>query len=159
MKRPAAVPTAAFMLALVLTSVVAAPPALATGQQTFAAQCSMCHQPDGAGLPGSFPRLKGRIAAIAGSPEARSYPIMVLLHGLYGPITVDGQQISGLMPPVGGQLNDQAVAEVLAMQRELGIDVYSDGEMRRVDVLHGADVAAAVAGIPARRPEHIGGDA
>ena len=138
-------------VALAITvATMAAPPALATGQQTFAAQCSMCHQPDGAGLPGRFPRLKGRIAAIAGSPEARSYPIMVLLHGLYGPITVDGQQISGLMPPVGGQLNDQAVAEVLNHVVSLGkpakkVAPFTAAEVAAVragDHMSGSDIAA-----------------
>ena len=53
--------------------------ALATGPQTFSAQCSMCHQPNGAGLPGSFPRLAGRVPVIAGSPGGRRYLAMVLL--------------------------------------------------------------------------------
>ncbi|MEN2790557.1 cytochrome c [Sphingomonas oligophenolica] len=87
-------------------------PALATGQQTFAAQCSMCHQPNGAGLPGSFPRLAGRVPVIAGSTGGRRYLAMVLLYGLYGPITVDGKRISGLMPSMAS-LSDQAIADVL----------------------------------------------
>lgn len=96
------------LAALVLTPM----PALATGQQTFSAQCSMCHQPNGAGLPGSFPRLAGRVPVIAGSPAGRRYLAMVLLYGLYGPIMVDGVRINGLMPSMTS-LNDQAIADVL----------------------------------------------
>jgi len=84
----------------------------ASGQATFSAQCSMCHQPDGAGLPGSFPRLAGRVPEIAGSPDGRRYLAMVLLYGMYGSITVDGKSISGLMP-AAATLSDQAVADVL----------------------------------------------
>ena len=72
--------------------------AQATGPQTFANRCSMCHQPSGAGLPGQFPRLNGRVAQIATSPEGRRYLAMVLLYGIYGPITVDDRKITGLMP-------------------------------------------------------------
>lgn len=97
----------------IATLVLAVPvPALATGPQTYSAQCSMCHQPSGAGLPGSFPRLAGRVPVIAGSPAGRRYLAMVLLHGLYGPITVDGKRVSGLMPSMAS-LSDQAVADVL----------------------------------------------
>lgn len=84
----------------------------ATGPQTFSTRCSMCHQPDGAGLPGSFPRLAGRVPVIARSPDGRRYLAMVLLYGLYGPITVDGKPISGLMPSMGS-LDDQGIADVL----------------------------------------------
>jgi len=87
---------------------VAAP----TGQQTFAAQCSLCHQPDGAGLAGQFPRLAGRVPAIASKPDGRRYLAMVLLYGLYGAINIDGKPINGMMPSVGS-LSDQAVADVL----------------------------------------------
>lgn len=100
-------------LALAVFAVVAMPvPALATGQQTFSGQCSMCHQPNGAGLPGAFPRLAGRVPVIARSPDGRRYLAMVLLYGLYGPITVDGKAISGMMPSMAA-LPDQAIADVL----------------------------------------------
>jgi len=97
---------------LAIACLAVSPSARASGPQTFGAQCSMCHQPSGAGLPGSFPRLAGRTPVMAGSPEGRRYLAMVLLYGLYGPISVDGKQISGLMPTMGS-LSDQAIAEVL----------------------------------------------
>lgn len=86
--------------------------ATATGPQTYATRCSMCHQPSGAGLPGSFPRLAGRVPVIARSADGRRYLAMVLLYGLYGPITVDGKPVSGLMPSMAS-LTDQAIADVL----------------------------------------------
>lgn len=86
--------------------------AQATGPQTFANRCSMCHQPSGAGLPGQFPRLNGRVAQIATSPEGRRYLAMVLLYGIYGPITVDDKKITGLMPGMG-TMSDQDIADVL----------------------------------------------
>lgn len=85
---------------------------MAAGPQTFASRCSMCHQPSGAGLPGQFPRLSGRVSQIATSTDGRRYLAMVLLYGIYGPITVDDRKITGLMPGMG-TLSDQDVADVL----------------------------------------------
>ncbi|WP_429614983.1 c-type cytochrome [Sphingobium olei] len=99
-----------FLLLAVLTATSGT--AMAGGPQTFASRCSMCHQPSGAGLPGQFPRLSGRVSEIAGSPDGRRYLTMVLLYGLYGPITVDDKKIAGLMPGMG-TMSDQDVADVL----------------------------------------------
>lgn len=104
----------AALLALVLHS-----SAHAGGAQTFAAQCSMCHQPSGAGLPGSFPRISGRVPQIASTPDGRRYLAMVLLYGMIGPITVDGKAISGVMPSMGS-MGDQGIADVLNHVLTLG---------------------------------------
>ncbi|WP_295525875.1 cytochrome c [Novosphingobium sp. Chol11] len=95
-----------------MAALVAPQAAWATGQQTFAAQFSMCHQTAGAGLPGQFPRLAGRVPQIASSPDGRRYLAMVLINGLYGPIIVDRKPINGMMPAVAS-LSDQAIADVL----------------------------------------------
>lgn len=87
-------------------------PAAATGPQSFASRCSMCHQPSGAGLPGQFPRLSGRVSQIATTPDGRRYLAMVLLYGIYGPISVDDKKITGLMPSMG-TMSDQDIADVL----------------------------------------------
>lgn len=114
-------------------------PALATGPQTFSAQCSMCHQPTGAGLPGTFPRLAGRASTIAATPDGRHYLASVLLYGLYGPIMVDGKRISGLMPPMSS-LNDQAIADVLNHAMTLA------KPSRRVAPFTAAEIASVRAG-------------
>ena len=72
----------------------------------------MCHQSDGAGLAGQFPRLKGRVGQIATAPEGRSYLALVLLNGMYGKVTVDGQSISGMMPTMS-MLSDPQIADLL----------------------------------------------
>ncbi|WP_245656414.1 c-type cytochrome [Novosphingobium naphthalenivorans] len=84
----------------------------AAGVQVFSSRCSACHQPDGAGVPGQFPRLKGRISQIAASKDGRGYLITVVLYGMFGAINVDGRQISGMMPPMGS-LSDQDIADTL----------------------------------------------
>jgi len=146
------------IIALTTLTVAISAPALATGQQTFSAQCSMCHQPNGAGLPGSFPRLAGRVPAIARSPDGRRYLAMVLLYGLYGPIMVDDKRISGLMPSMGS-LNDQAVADVLnhvmTLEKPAGkIAPFTAAEIAAVRAgtrKTGSEVAAERAGLVTRK--------
>jgi len=67
------------------------------GQEAYQ-RCVVCHQPDGAGIPGIFPALKDRLAAIMASVEGREYITMVLIDGLSGTIEIDGQRYVGAMP-------------------------------------------------------------
>ena len=97
------------LLAAALTpgAVAAAPQA-----ELFTQRCAMCHQATGTGLPGQFPRIASRAATIAQSKPGRRYLALVLLNGLVGPIEVDGQHISGLMPSMAA-LPDQSLADLL----------------------------------------------
>ncbi len=61
-------------------------------------RCVVCHQPDGAGIPGIFPALKNRLADIMASVEGREYFTMVLIDGLIGTIEIEGQRYVGAMP-------------------------------------------------------------
>lgn len=74
--------------------------------------CVTCHQPDGKGLETSgFPPL-AKSKWVTGSPERL---IKLVLHGLYGPIDVNGVQYPGTVPmtPYGEMLNDEDLSAVL----------------------------------------------
>ena len=78
------------------------------GQALFAGTCSVCHQANGAGLPGVFPPL-------AQSDYLKADPkrsIAAVLHGLSGKLTVNGKDYDSVMPPMN-QLNDDEVANIL----------------------------------------------
>ena len=79
------------------------------------AHCATCHQPDGKGLDPAFPPLHDSIY-VHGSPERL---IKITLHGLMGPIVVNGKNFNGQVPmtPFGGMLNDQEIANVLTYVR------------------------------------------
>jgi mono/diheme cytochrome c family protein len=96
----------------------AAPASAADGAALFAQNCAMCHQSDAAGLPGQFPRLKGRVAAIGTRPKGRGYLIDIVTYGMAGSITVDDQPIVGVMPQL--QLTDDDTAQVLSFVAGLG---------------------------------------
>ncbi|MDP5208515.1 copper-containing nitrite reductase [Microbulbifer sp. 2205BS26-8] len=77
------------------------------GKRTYDQNCMACHQSGGQGIPGAFPPLAGSDYLLA-KPD-RS--IDVLLNGLSGKITVNGQAYDGVMPAV--QLSDESIANVL----------------------------------------------
>ncbi len=76
--------------------------AAADGKALFLKLCASCHQPDGRGMPPTFP-------ALAGNEHLKDaeYVIKTVLHGKPGTA----------MPPFGAQLDDQAAAAVISYVR------------------------------------------
>lgn len=81
------------------------------GERVFSANCAACHQARGEGVAGAFPPVKGHINKIY-EAGGREYLIQLVLHGLQGPIEVDGANYNGVMPP-WSQLRNEDIAEVL----------------------------------------------
>ncbi|MBT3342479.1 MAG: nitrite reductase, copper-containing [Gemmatimonadetes bacterium] len=77
------------------------------GQRTYNQVCLACHQPTGLGIPGAFPPLAGSDYLNADKLRA----ISVVLNGLTGPVTVNGQDFNSQMPLLN--LSDEDVANVL----------------------------------------------
>ncbi len=80
---------------------------LQRGQQIFATICTACHQPTGLGIPNQFPPLAGSDFLNADKERA----IRILLHGLQGPIVVNGKEFNNSMPQLS--LTDEDVASAL----------------------------------------------
>ena len=76
----------------------AQPAASPTGEETFMHVCAACHMPDAKGAVGA-----GFYPALAGNPKlsAGTYPVYVVMKGLNG------------MPPLGEDMTDQQVADVV----------------------------------------------
>lgn len=86
------------------------------GQQVYAMVCFACHQPTGAGLPGMFPPLAGSDWVSAKKPDRL---IRMVIHGITGPISVNGKPFptpAPIMPPQG-TLSDEQIANVLTYVR------------------------------------------
>jgi mono/diheme cytochrome c family protein len=100
-----------------LKTLLGTPPKQASpGETIYEMACLPCHQPEGKGLPGVYPPLAGS-AWIRGDA---SRLIKIVLHGLQGPITVDGKQFGapGAVPmPAMGGLTDDQIADVLTFVR------------------------------------------
>nr|WP_250885812.1 cytochrome c oxidase subunit II [Shewanella jiangmenensis] len=76
---------------------------MARGEQVYMTACVACHQPNGAGLPGAFPALKG--SAIATGPVANH--LEIVLHGKAGTA----------MQAFVGQLSAADIAAVVTYER------------------------------------------
>jgi mono/diheme cytochrome c family protein len=78
--------------------------------------CITCHQPNGAGLPGSgFPPLS-KSEWVTGNPDRL---IKLVLKGLIGPLELNGVKYTGDVPmtPYGGLMNDRQIAGILTFVR------------------------------------------
>src|SRR6266566_3689521 len=86
------------------------------GQKVFETYCQVCHQSTGLGAPNQFPPLAGSEWVLAKEPGR---VIRIVLHGLQGPVTVNGQQFnSSGMPPWKETLTDEETANVLTYIRQ-----------------------------------------
>ncbi len=75
--------------------------------------CVACHGLDGQGVAGAFPPITG-VSWMTGDP---TLPIRIVMHGLIGPIEVNGTQYDSVMPPVVG-LSDADIANVVTYVRQ-----------------------------------------
>jgi nitrite reductase (NO-forming) len=85
---------------------------IAAGKVLFDGTCSACHQATGMGIEGVFPPLAQSDYLMTDAKRS----IEVVLHGLHGPITVNGKAFNSVMPPMS-QLNDDEIANILTFVR------------------------------------------
>lgn len=85
----------------------------AAGARLFSANCAVCHQESGEGIPGVFPPLKGNVAVLAADPALQ---IRVVLNGLSG-ANVGGVVYSSQMPPFKSSLSDTQIADIIDHER------------------------------------------
>jgi len=84
----------------------------ADGAAIFANTCAACHQPEGQGVPGAFPPLAGHVGDLYAAEGGPRYVASVVLFGLEGPITVDGETYNGVMPSFF-RFSDAEIAAVI----------------------------------------------
>ncbi len=85
------------------------------GREIYTAICTACHQPHGGGSAGVAPPLAGS-DWVSGPPERLA---RVVLHGLYGPVEINGQRWNLHMPGLGALdlMTDEKIAGVLSYVR------------------------------------------
>ncbi len=79
----------------------------ALGKSVFSTTCTVCHQPNGEGLPNVFPPLVKSDFLNRNKDAA----INAVLNGLSGEVTINGKKYNGIMPPQN--LNNKQIAAVL----------------------------------------------
>jgi mono/diheme cytochrome c family protein len=96
-----------------LDDAAAADPSLLSARSQYRFHCGACHGKDGRGRANLFPPLRGS-SWVNGDPVV---PIHVVLHGVDGAITVEGEKYLNLMPPLGHRLEDEQIARILTYVR------------------------------------------
>ncbi|MEO6549545.1 MAG: c-type cytochrome [Ferruginibacter sp.] len=83
------------------------------GATLYAANCQSCHQPNGEGLKGAFPPLKGSTIVLNDNPEMM---VNIIMNGYNGRIN-EGY---GIMPPVGtnNNLTPEEIAAIMNHEKE-----------------------------------------
>jgi nitrite reductase (NO-forming) len=85
---------------------------MARGKATYQGTCSVCHQAEGQGLAGVFPPLAKADFLMADKQRS----IQIVLAGLSGEVTVNGQTYNNVMPGFA-HLTDHEIADVLTFVR------------------------------------------
>ena len=85
------------------------------GRDHYAVSCGACHQADGKGLPNMAPTLANSDWVTGDSRRL----IGVAVHGLMGPIKINGKQVDGIPPvmPPHGFMKDEQLASILTYVR------------------------------------------
>lgn len=84
------------------------------GEVQYNIYCVGCHQGAGTGTPGVFPPLAGSDWVLAEGPNRI---IRIVLHGLSGPVVVNGKNFNNQMPGLGEALDDEKIAQILTYVR------------------------------------------
>lgn len=90
----------------------------ADGATLFAENCTSCHQEDAKGIEETFPPLAGNDDLFLSA----EFPALVLLNGMSGNITVNGQEYEGDMPPFGHLSDAEIAALVTYLRNSFGND-------------------------------------
>jgi len=89
------------------------------GEELYLQHCSVCHQPNGGGIPSLFPPLAGNTQMSSDEPETIQEYLRLVIFGYHGGLMVNNQVYSGKMPPIGdvGRLNDGELLKLINYQR------------------------------------------
>lgn len=117
------------------------------GEDAYAT-CAACHLPDGAGIPGAFPRIRNRAAAIAALDGGREYLVTVVSYGLMGPVEIDGAQLFGVMAGNTGAMSNEELAAAL----NYVVFELNDGEADGIEPFTASEVEAVQAATALRSP-------
>ncbi len=91
------------------------------GEKLYNIHCAVCHLPNGQGDGTRYPSINNS-DWVNGDKERL---INILLEGLEGPITINGQSFQGVMPAVN-YLEDEQIAQILTyIRRSFGNDAPS----------------------------------
>ena len=116
------------------------------GAKLYGLYCAICHQPNGMGLSGQFPPLAGSDWVLEEGPNRI---IRLILNGVQGPITVNGQPFNNAMPPWRDIMNDADIAAVATYIRTTWSNKATPVKPEEVKAVRDATAGRSTAWSPA----------
>lgn len=104
---------------------LAQPAEAGNGDNLYKKYCQACHQPNGKGMQGVFPPLANN-SNLKDNPD---YIAKTIINGKSGPLTVNGTQYNGAMPPMG-YLKD---ADIAALVNYINTELTEGTETRSAE--------------------------
>jgi nitrite reductase (NO-forming) len=106
---------------------------IAAGKVLYNGTCSVCHQPNGAGLPDVFPPL----AKSDWMMKDKDRTVGAVLNGLSGKVTVNGKDYNSVMPPMSQLTNDEVANILTYVMNEWGnqAPAVTPGDVAKVRAL------------------------
>jgi nitrite reductase (NO-forming) len=101
------------------------------GKATYNRLCATCHQPQGQGIPGTYPPLANSDYLASTPPEKL---IAHIVDGLQGPITVNGTPFNAVMPPMAFLTNDEISGALSYVRANFGnkLGAIQPGDVEKV---------------------------
>jgi nitrite reductase (NO-forming) len=101
------------------------------GKATYNRLCAACHQPQGQGIPGTYPPLASSDYLVSAPPEKL---IGHIVNGLQGPITVNGTPFNAVMPPMAFLTNDEIAGALSYVRGNFGnkLGAIQPGDVEKV---------------------------
>jgi nitrite reductase (NO-forming) len=101
------------------------------GKATYNRLCAACHQPQGQGIPGTYPPLASSDYLASAPPEKL---IGHIVNGLQGPITVNGTPFNAVMPPMAFLTNDEISGALSYVRANFGnkLGAIQPGDVEKV---------------------------
>jgi nitrite reductase (NO-forming) len=101
------------------------------GKATYNRLCAACHQPQGQGIPGTYPPLASSDYLASAPPEKL---IGHIVNGLQGPITVNGTPFNSVMPPMAFLTNDEISGALSYVRANFGnkLGAIQPGDVEKV---------------------------
>lgn len=90
------------------------PEELPDPERAYRQQCGSCHGASGQGAPGRIPPLVGTERVVERDEEL----VLIVLHGMIGPLEVRGETYDSYMPPMSHRLSDPEIASILTYLRQ-----------------------------------------